>query len=93
MTDQTPIIERRASPGIDMERLEQHIAKAIGTALRETAKDAEFSQAFWRRGFEELTKHSSNGASQWVGKRLLTIAITAVTSAGIIWLVKSGGIK
>ena len=61
--------------------------------LKQMALDETFVSNFWHKGFEELSKHGSNGASQWLGKRLLTILITAITTAGIVWLVKTGALK
>ena len=73
--------------------LQAAVAAGIVTGLKQLTQDEAFVASFWRHGFEELSKHSSNGASQWLGKRLLTILITAVTTAGIVWLVKTGAIR
>lgn len=73
--------------------LQAAVTAGIVTGLRQLTQDEAFVASFWRHGFEELSKHGSNGASQWIGKRLLTIFITAVTTAGIVWLVKTGAIK
>lgn len=73
--------------------LEAAVAAGVVAGLKQLTQDDAFVASFWRHGFEELSKHSSNGASQWLGKRLLTILITAVTTAGIVWLVKTGAIK
>lgn len=73
--------------------LQEAVAAGVVKGLKELTQDPAFVASFWRHGFEELSKHSSNGASQWIGKRLLTILITAVTTAGIVWLVKTGAIK
>ena len=64
--------------------LQAAVAAGIVTGLKQLTQDEAFVSSFWRHGFEELSKHSSNGASQWLGKRLLTILITAVTTAGIV---------
>jgi len=73
--------------------LQAAVAAGIVTGLKQLTQDEAFVASFWRHGFEELSKHSSNGASQWIGKRLLTIFVTAVTTAGVVWLVKTGAIK
>lgn len=83
-----PRMERRNNT-----ELEAVVAAGIVAGLKQLTQDEAFVSSFWRHGFEELSKHSSNGASQWVGKRLLTIFITAVTTAGIMWLVKTGALK
>lgn len=73
--------------------LQAAVTAGVVAGIQQMSKDEAFIGLFWRHGFEELTKHSSNGASQWIGKRLLTIFITAITTAGIVWLVKTGAIK
>jgi len=73
--------------------LQAAVTAGVVAGMKQMAQDEAFVSSFWRHGFEELSKHSSNGASQWIGKRLLTIAITAITTAGIVWLVKTGAIK
>lgn len=73
--------------------LQAAVAAGVVEGLKKLTQDEAFVSSFWRHGFEELSKHSSNGASQWIGKRLLTIFITAITTAGIVWLVKTGVIK
>jgi len=73
--------------------LQAAVTAGVVAGLKQLTQDETFVASFWRHGFEELSKHSSNGASQWIGKRLLTIFITAVTTAGIVWLVKTGQIK
>ena len=75
------------------EDIEQAVARGVVAGARQLAADAEFSEQFWRTGFEHLTKHSTNHASQWLGKRLLTALVTAVVTAGIIWLAKQGLLK
>ena len=62
-------------------------------ALRRVLSDDEVVRKFWHRGYVELTSHAGNGASQWVGRRLLTTAVVAIVTAGMVWLVKSGAIK
>ena len=72
---------------------DERIAKAVETALRRVLSDEEVTRKFWERGFRELSDHANNHASQWVGKRILTTFVIAVTTAGIVWLVKTGAIK
>lgn len=66
---------------------------AFEAAIRRVLADEEIAKAFWRRGYAELSSHAGNGASQWIGKRILTAIIVAVTTAGIVWLVKTGQLK
>ena len=62
-------------------------------ALTDILNDRERVQQFWRTGFDELTTHGSNEASQWIGKRLLTGLIVAVMVGCITWLVQTGRLK
>lgn len=77
-----------------MTELTKHdIAEGIVQGLKQLAEDKEFMSAFWKHGYEELVTHTGNNASMWVGKRLLTAFVLALTVAGITWLVRSGGLK
>jgi hypothetical protein len=66
---------------------------AFEAAFRRVLSDDEVLKKFWMRGYTELSSHASNGASQWVGKRILTAIIVALTTAGIVWLAKTGQLK
>ena len=73
--------------------LPEMIGGSVERALRRVLSDQELARQFWARGYEELSNHAGNGASQWIGRRLLTTAVLAVTTAGIVWLVKTGALK
>lgn len=73
--------------------LPEMIAGSVERAMRRVISDPEMSRQFWAGGYEELSRHASNNASQWVGRRLLTTLILALVTAGLIWLVKTGAIK
>lgn len=90
MSDTPSVIyaDRRAS-----NELQAAVTAGVVEGIKKLACDEAFVSSFWQHGFNELSKHSSNGASQWIGKRLLTIFITAITTAGIVWLVKTGALK
>ena len=79
--------------GRDTEALQKAITAGVVAGIKQIADDDKFVATFWKQGFEELAKHSGNGASQWVGKRLLTILVTSVAGVCIVWLVKTGAIK
>jgi hypothetical protein len=68
-------------------------AKAFEMALRRVLSDDDLVKSFWHRGYQELTAHAGNGASQWVGRRILTTIVVAVVTAGVVWLVKTGSLK
>lgn len=80
-----------------LQALRQNIRSDISAGMVDGIKtmmaDKDSLKAFWRHGYDELIEHSSNGASQWVGKRILTMAAAAIATALVIWLVKSGAIK
>lgn len=73
--------------------IDERMADAVEAAMRRVLADNDLRSAFWRSGYEELSAHAGNGASQWIGKRLLIAAVWAVVSAGLIWLVKIGAFK
>jgi hypothetical protein len=68
-------------------------AQAFESALRRVLADDELVRAFWHRGYAELTAHAGNGASQWIGKRILTAMVVSVVTAGLVWLIKTGSLK
>jgi hypothetical protein len=84
-------IERRANDYLSREL--KDVSDAMERALRNVAQDKELVSAFWKRGYDELASHAGNNASQWVGKRLLTSVILALTTAALVWLVRSGNLK
>ncbi len=62
-------------------------------AIRRILDDDATVAGFWRRGYKELSSHMESGASQWIGRRILTAAVIAITTAGLVWLVKTGALK
>lgn len=69
------------------------IEAAIERAFRRVLSDPELRKQFWEAGYRELAAHASDGASQWVGRRLLVAVVWAGIGAGLTYLVKSGAIK
>lgn len=69
------------------------MAKAVELGMRNLFADPEFRADYWRDGYTHLSQHAGNGASQWLGKRLLTALLWAAVGAGIAWLVRLGAIK
>lgn len=74
-------------------QLQDAVERGIQAGLKAAMKDKELVTSFWRDGFAELTKHSADGASQWVGKRLMTWFAVALLAAILAWLVRNGTIK
>lgn len=77
----------------DHEQLVDTIATSVERAMRRVIADPELTRKFWEQGYQELASHASNGASQWIGRRILTAIVVAVVTAGIVWLVKTGQLK
>ena len=73
--------------------IRSEVAAGVTDALVQFLSNEEAVRKFWRKGFDELSNHTAEGASQWLGRRILTWLIAAMTTAGLIWLVKSGAIK
>ena len=68
-------------------------AQAFEAALRRVIADDEVVVSFWKRGYQELAEHTTNGASQWIGRRILTAIVVAGVTAGLVWLIKTGALK
>ena len=69
------------------------VAAGVVKGFKELIEDKDFCAAFWESGFKELSVHTQNGASQWVGKRIMTWLTTAGLVLCLGWLVKSGSLK
>lgn len=82
-------IERRA----DAEQLAAAIAEGFKVAVKETLADRELMADYWKQGYVAFTAQASSGASQWVGKRILTAAAFALLGLLVAWLVKTGALK
>lgn len=76
-----------------MQDLERVIAKGIETGLRAILDDPKLTDSFWASGFDRLSGHAGDGASKWLGKRLLTMFLFAAVGLGVTWLVKIGAVK
>lgn len=67
------------------------IADAVETAMRNVLTDPDVRRDFWRAGYEEMSQHAARGATQWVGRRIVSAIGGALLAAGI-WLgFKFGG--
>jgi len=78
-----------------------HLHELIRDATRRGVRDAidEFlhdDSEFGRlseRLYGKLSEHTTNGITQWVGKRILTIMLAAALSGSVAWAVLTGRIK
>lgn len=73
--------------------LQDILRDAVASGIREVLTDEELTKKFWEQGYAQLQEHAVRNGSQWVGKRLLTALVTAIVTAGLIWLVRTGAIK
>lgn len=69
----------------------ERMARAMEMALRRVLTDAEVRRDFWRAGYEEMSKHATTGAAQWVGRRIVSSIGGALLAAGIYLGFKFGG--
>ena len=67
--------------------------QAMESAIRRILDDDAAITGFWRRGYRELAAHAEDGASRWIGRRILTAVVIAITTAGLVWLVQTGALK
>jgi hypothetical protein len=73
--------------------IKEQVKQGIVEGFREITKDKEMLKDFWRGGWEELVRHSSDASSQWIGKRVFTWIVGVVVTAGLVWLANSGRLK
>lgn len=74
-------------------KLADAVALGVRQGIRELLDDHEAMDKFWETGYQRLTAHAGNNASQWVGKRILAALITAIFVWAFAWMVKHGAIK
>lgn len=78
--------ERRSS-------VREDVRLGVMDGIHSLLADPKVMEQFWHGGYNELVRHGSDNANQWVGKRILTWVVTSLMIAGLIWLVKSGALK
>jgi len=83
---------RRTERGPHQEQADA-IANAIERACRRMISDEKLVNDFWEAGYRRLTGHVEQNASRWVGRRILTMLVIGIVSAGVVWLVKTGTLK
>ena len=75
------------------DRLSKAVSAGVVQGFRELLQDQDLMAQFWEQGFDKLTSHAGDGASKWVGKRILVGLVAAVLIWSMGWLVRHGGIK
>jgi len=78
---------------LDGEEIRLQVAAGVADGFALVLSDDKLVKAFWHKGYQELANHSAAGASQWIGKRIFTTAVLAMTTAGVIWLIRNGALK
>lgn len=74
----------------DLAALRAEVSAGVVDGLKTLLSDEKAIKEFWRGGYTELSEHTSNGASQWVGKRVLTWFVTAIFTAAAVYLLTKG---
>lgn len=72
--------------------LQEQVRAGMVAGMREIIKDDELMQQLSAKLSTNLFVHGGQQASQWLGNRILTAAVIALTGFGVAWLVKNGKI-
>lgn len=79
--------------GMTEDEISAAVAAGVKAGFTAAMDDPEVVEKFWRGGYEQLTAHASAASSQWVGRRILAAAVTAVFVWAVTWLVRNGSLK
>ena len=86
--------ERRvAPPRRENDAMAAAVAQGVLVAFHTIMQDEKLMSDFWGKGFDQLTQHAGTNASQWIGKRILLMAIAAIFSWSMLWLYRAGAFK
>ena len=72
--------------------IEERVAAGIVSGVRQVVDNQELMHELAAKLSTRLIAQSGQQASQWLGNRILTAALLAVTGFGLAWLVKNGKI-
>ena len=64
-------------------QLDKRIAGAVEQAMRNVLADEEVRKAFWKGGYDELSKHTRETTTQWVGRRMVSAFSAALLAAAL----------
>ena len=76
---------------IASEALRNDVALGVVQGFELLVSDPKIMDNFWARGYESLAERSQRDAHSWIGKRLLTFCVIAITGFCLVWLLRSGG--
>ena len=83
-------LERRQCPA--MAAIQSEVSAGVVDGMRAVFADKESMQAFWSVGYDALAIHAADGASKWLGRRILTWFVTAAFTAAAIYLLAQGAL-
>ena len=72
--------------------IQRSVAAGIANGIREIANDDETMRTIAAKLSSSIIVTGGRQASEWLGGRILTAAMLAVTGFGVAWLVKNGKI-
>jgi hypothetical protein len=73
--------------------MQSAVSEGVRMGVISLVKDEEFVAKFWRKGYDEVTKHGRDDVSRSIGKRVLTWLAGVALTVGIYIAVKAGAIK
>lgn len=74
----------------DLSALRAEVSAGVVDGIKTLLADERAIKEFWRGGYTELSEHTSNGATQWVGKRILTWFVTGIFTLAAVYLLTKG---
>lgn len=63
------------------------LADLFEARIRKLASDGAFVRPIWREGYDNLSAHTIDGLSLWVGRKVIMVIIAAVFTATLTWAV------
>lgn len=77
----------------DNERITVAVSDGVELGFKRLLEDEDLMKKFWAAGYKELTDHAGSGASQWIGRRILTALASALLVVALAYLLKTGALK
>ncbi len=75
------------------EALEEAVKRGIVEGIKSLAKDEEFTEAFWKSGYEHLTSRVGDGATKWIGRKVVLWVGGVLVAVGLYLAGKAGLLK
>ena len=86
-------LSKTATERLDDADFEARIASGVAAGLALAMTDEARMKRYWQQGWGELSTHGSNGASQWIGRRLFVMAVGMIVVWGLAVLIRNGAIR